>query len=108
MSAYRELVFTATASPMPGDVSRDPVEVLHDVRRVHDEHEVLVGQPVRQHIVHERALGGRESRVVRLADGEPGGVVARDVLDRLEGVAARDLDLAHVADIEQPARVLTA
>ena len=38
-----------------------------------------------------------------LADGEPGGVVARDVLDCREGVAARNLDLAHVADIEQPA-----
>ena len=38
---------------------------------------------------------------MRLADREPGGVVARDVLDRLERVAAGDLDLAHVADVEE-------
>ena len=38
---------------------------------------------------------------MRLADREPGGVVARDVLDGLERVAAGDLDLAHVADVEE-------
>ena len=85
----------------PGDLARNPVEVLDDVRGVHDQHEVLVGQPVGQHIVDERALRGRERRVVRLADGEPGRVVARDVLDGLERVAAGNLDLAHVADVEE-------
>ena len=38
---------------------------------------------------------------MRLADREPGRVVARDVLDGLERVAAGDLDLAHVADVEE-------
>ena len=39
---------------------------------------------------------------MRLANREPRGIVARDVLHRLEGVAAGDLDLAHVADVEEP------
>ena len=41
-----------------GDLFGDPAEVLDDVRRVHDEHEVLVRQLVGQHVVHERALRG--------------------------------------------------
>ena len=38
---------------------------------------------------------------MRLADREPGGVVGGDVLDGLERVPAGDLDLAHVADVEE-------
>ena len=84
------------------DVLGDPVEVLHDVRRVDDEHEVLVRQPVGQHVVHERALRRRQRGILRLPDGQAAGVVRRDVLDRGQRVGARDLDLPHVADVEQP------
>jgi hypothetical protein len=50
-----------------GDLLGDPLRVLHDVRGVDHEHEVLVRHLVGQHVVHECALGRRERRVLDLA-----------------------------------------
>ena len=86
----------------PLDVLANPGEVLRDVRRVHDEQEVIGGQAVHEQVVDERPVRHHEARVLRLADAQPGRVVARDPLNRCERVGAGDLDLAHVADVEQP------
>ena len=83
------------------DLLGDPVEVFHDVRRVDDQHEVLVRQLVRQHIVDERALRRRQRRILNLVNRELRHIVRRDVLDGRDRIGARDLDLPHVADIEQ-------
>ena len=42
-----------------------------------------------------------QRRILRLPDLQLGGVVARDPLDGGQRVLAGDLDLAHVADVEQ-------
>ena len=52
--------------------------------------------------------GGRQRRVLNLPDRQPGRVVAGEPLDGRERVGAGHLDLAHVADVERPARVRTA
>jgi hypothetical protein len=63
---------------------------------------MLVRELVHQHIIHKRALRRRQRRVLNLADRELCRVIRRDVLHRLERIATRDFDLAHVADVEQP------
>ena len=63
---------------------------------------MLIRQLVDQHIVHERALRRREGRILNLADCEFRRIVRRDVLHSLERIAPRNLDLAHVAHVEQP------
>ncbi len=84
------------------DLLGDPGVVLGDIRRVHHEHEVVRRHPVDQHVVDERTFRGRQRGIVRLPDLQATGVVARDPLHRGERVLAGNLDLAHVADIEQP------
>src|SRR5204863_100414 len=66
----------------------DPLEVLDDVRRVHDQHEVIVGQLVGQDVVDEGALRRGQRGVLDLPVRQPAGVVRGDVLDRLERVGA--------------------
>ena len=50
-------------------------------------------------------LAGRsgERRVLRLADRETPGVIAGQRLNRGQGIPPRQLDLSHVADVEQAA-----
>ena len=84
------------------DAVLNPPEARLDVGGVDHQQEVVVGQPVHQEGVEERALGRRESRVLRLPDVEAARVVGRHALHGGEGVRPRDLDLAHVADVEQP------
>jgi hypothetical protein len=55
---------------------------------------------VDDHVVQEGALGRQQSRILGLADGKLCRVVARDLLHGGEGGFAGNLDLAHVADIE--------
>ncbi len=57
-------------------------------------------EPVDEQVVHERALRGEKAGVLRLPHLQPGRVVGRDALDGGEGVLAGDLNLAHVADVE--------
>ena len=85
-----------------GDVRLNPAPVLLDVAGVDDEQEVLGRPPVDEDVVDDRALWRRQRRVLDLPDREPRGVVARQLLDGRQGIRAGDLDLAHVADVEQP------
>ena len=79
----------------------DPGEVLLDIRGVDDEEEVVLGEPVHQHVVHEGPGRRRQARVVGLPDLQARGIVGADPLDGGEGVLARQFDLAHVGDVEQ-------
>ncbi len=72
-----------------------------DMRGVDDEEEVPCGEAVDEQIVDEGSPGRQQPRVVCLADIELRGVVARDELYQRQGIAPGDLDLAHVADIEE-------
>ena len=62
----------------PIEVPADVREVLRDVRRVHDHHEVVV-EAIHEAVVLERAALVEDRRVVRLSDGERGDIVRRDV-----------------------------
>ena len=63
---------------------------------------MIGGQAVHEQVVDERPVRHHEAGVLGLPDAQPGCVVARDPLNRYERVGAGDLDLAHVADVEQP------
>ena len=82
------------------DLLGNPRVVRLDVAGVHDEQEMIRREPVHEQIVDESAVRRRQPRVLRLADGELRRVVRRDALDGGERVLPGDLDLAHVADVE--------
>ncbi len=84
-----------------GDVPGDPGVVLLNVAGVDDEEEVRGGQAVDEQVVDKRALRRQQARILRLPDLQLRGVVARDALHRRQRVPAGDLDLAHVADVEE-------
>jgi hypothetical protein len=79
------------------------VHRLDDIRGVDNEHEMVVRQAIRQHVVDERPLRRGQRGILRLMDCEAARVIRRDVLDRRQRVRAGDLDFAHVADVEQSA-----
>jgi len=82
------------------DVFGHPRVVLGDVAGVHDQQEVRGAEAVHEQVVDEGALRREEAGVLRLADLQLRRVVGRDALDRGKRVLAGDLDLAHVADVE--------
>ncbi len=84
-----------------GRLTLDPGPGLCHVSCVDDEQVVLVRQPINQHVVDKCAFRCRERGVLRLADGEPRGIVGRDPLDERKGVGAGHLNLTHVADVEE-------
>src|SRR5476651_375628 len=84
------------------DVLGHPRVVLRDVPRVDDEEEMRGTETVHEQVVDERALRREQAGVLRLPDLQLRRVVRRDALDRRERVLAGDLDLAHVADVEDP------
>jgi hypothetical protein len=57
---------------------------------------------VDEDVVDEGALGCQQRGVLRLPHLQLAGVVAREPLERGERVAPGHLDLAHVADVEEP------
>ena len=63
---------------------------------------MVCGQAVDEQVIDEGPVRHHEARILRLPDAQPGRVVARDALNRRERVGAGHLDLAHMADIEQP------
>jgi len=78
--------------------------VLVGVRGVDDEEIKLRMEAIDQHIVHVGALGRHQGRILDHAGRKTGDVVRRNVLDEGQSVLAGDVDLAHVADVEQPRR----
>ena len=59
-------------------------------------------EAIHEQVVDERAGRRHQAGVLRLTDGEPAGVVRRNALHGRQRVLAGDLDLAHVADVEDP------
>ena len=98
---------SSSVTPNRVGVPRDVREVLRDVRRVDDHHDV-VGEAIDEAVVLDRAAVVENRRIVHLADGERGDVVGRDVVDEVDRARAADDELAHVRDVEQPARSRTA
>ncbi len=72
------------------------------MRRVHDEQEMTGGQAIDEQIIDEGPSRGHQPGILRLADLQLGRVVTRNALHGRQRVRAGDLDLAHVADVEQP------
>ncbi len=62
---------------------------------------MLRPEAVHEQVVDEGAGGCEQARVLRLANLQLCGIVARDALHRVECVVAGNLDLPHVTDIEQ-------
>jgi hypothetical protein len=60
---------------------------------------------VHEDVVDERAVRCHERAVVNLAVREPRDVVRGEALEGFEGSRPLHDDLAHVADVEQAARV---
>ena len=92
-----------------GDGVADALDVLHhprivarDVAGVDDQQEVGRREAIDEQIVDEGALRRKQAGILCLADRKLRRVVGRNALDRGEGVLAGDLDLAHVADVEDP------
>ena len=77
-----------------------PVEIFFARAGIDDEQVVVFAQAVDDDVVDERSLGIEQRRILRLADGEPGGVVHRDVLHGGERVRPGHADVAHVADVK--------
>ena len=63
---------------------------------------MVVGYFVDQDIVHEAAVIVEQAGVVRLADLQLPDAVGGDEIGELRRLRPADLDLAHVADIEEP------
>ncbi len=61
---------------------------------------MVVGQAIRQHVVHEGTFGGCQRAVLSLIAGETARIVAGDLLHRFERISAGDLDLPHMAHVE--------
>ena len=70
------------------------------IRRIDDEVELPVAEPVRDEVVDDPARVVREQRVLRLAVLEPVDVVREHRLEELLRRRAVDVDLAHVRDVE--------
>ena len=83
------------------DLARDPRVVLPDVAGVDHEQEMIGREAIHEQVVDERAGRRHQAGVLRLTDGEPAGVVRRNALHGRQRVLAGDLDLAHVADVEE-------
>ena len=83
----------------PALLGDDVLPVLGDVRRVDDQHHLVV-EAVHETIVHERPLLGEQPRVLRLAGLERRHVVAGDALHERVAVGPGDLELSHVGHVE--------
>ena len=87
------------------DVLGDPCVVPGDIAGVDHQQKMRRAEAVDQQVIDERALRRQQTGVLRLSDGELRRVVGRDALDRGERVLAGDLDLAHMADVEDSSAV---
>ena len=84
------------------DLGANPLVVLLAGAGVDDQQIVVVAEFVDQDVVDECSLGIEHGRVLRLADGQLRGIVHGEGLDGGQRARAAELDIAHVADVEQP------
>ena len=81
-------------------VRPDVLEILLLVGGVDAQEIVVVGDFVDQHVVDESAVLVEQARILDLAGLEAAGGVGGDVIGQPQRLRAGDVDLAHVADIE--------
>ena len=77
-----------------------PVEILFAGAGVDHQQIFVFAEPVDDHVIHKSPLRIKQGRILRLADGEPGGVVHGNVLNGGQGLRPSQPDIAHVADVE--------
>lgn len=87
--------------PRP-QVRRDPGKVLGDVRRIDDQQETVLSEATHGEVVEEPSRGVTQGTVVQLVRLQWTDIVEREILEGGGGAGTRDLDFAHVADIEEP------
>ncbi len=88
----------------PLGVIHEPGEVALVVGRVGHRQVAVAVEAVGEQVVQHAAVLAAQHAVLRAANGEPGDVVGEQPLQQLERLRAARLDLAHVRDVEQPAR----
>src|SRR5262249_12447670 len=71
-------------------------------RGIHAEEVALVADAIEDRVVDRAAALVAPERVLRLSDGQPPGVVGRDLLAERERGRSAQLDLAHVGNVEEP------
>src|SRR6266540_1719643 len=81
---------------------RDPGPVLVDVPGVDGEHVAIITYAVHGEVVDDRAVRVTQQGVLDLAHVQSRHVVGGQMLERGEGPGALDLELAHVAHVEEP------
>ena len=83
-----------------------PTDHLAGVRRIRHQEDVVVGEQVRDQVVHY-AAGGRVAtqRVLRLARLHPVEIVRQRAVDEVPGGRAAHPRLAEVGDVEDPDRL---
>ena len=87
-----------------GGVLAKPGQVGLVVGGVGDRQVAVVGEPVGEQVVEDPAVLPAQDRVLGAALRDAANVVGEQPLEQLEGRRAPGLDLAHVGDVEHPAR----
>ena len=77
-----------------------PIEVLLARTRIDDQQVVVFAQAMHNHVVNKRTFRIEKRRVMRLANGQPCGIVHGDVLHCVQGFRPGQANVAHVADVE--------
>ena len=79
-----------------------PFAVGGDIRRVDAEHVARVVEPVHDQVVDRAALRRAHQCVLGAAGFQPRRRIGHRTLEQLQGCAADKLELAHVAEVENP------
>ena len=77
-------------------------EVFPLIGSIHADKEVILRDFMNQNVINETAMLIKQSGVVGLPYLQLSGVVSRDVIDQFACFRPTDLNLAHMADIEDP------
>ncbi len=77
-----------------------PVEIFFARAGIDHQQIFIFAEAVDDHVVHESSLRIEQRRILRLADGEPRGVIHGNVLHGGQRFGPGQADVAHVADVE--------
>jgi hypothetical protein len=96
-------VFIAAVNNVcPPTIMRDhPVAVFRDVGGVDAEKIVILGRAVADDVVHDATLGVTQDRVLCLPEPRQRGISDHQFLTHLQGPRTSDLNLPHMAEVEQ-------
>ena len=80
---------------------RNPVKVLINIGRIHNQQKTLRRQPAHRQVIEEPASVITQCTVLELVHLQGTDVIQRQILHCRFSPGAGNLDLAHVADIEE-------